>query len=261
MKRPFLPAILLPAVLLPAILTVAAPVSAQPQLIAVRYGLSRFPAASVFERPPVAGMIPFGWMFYVYVSCDETVLIDTGFSDPDTAAYFGVTLRDPVDILAEIGIAPDAVTTIIVTHHHVDHAGDLGRYPNARVVMQRDAFAALATSWYGRRVAERLRAESRIELFDDERVLDPLPIRIIAVGGHSVGSSVVEVERFRRTYLLTGDECYVAKNLLEMNPIGSVYDRERNTDFLETYSDRRVTLATFHDPDYVGEGLWYRRVF
>lgn len=251
----------LPAILLPVVLMIATSVSAQPHLIAVRYGLSRFPAASVFERPPVGGMIPFGWMFYVYVSDDETVLIDTGFSDPDTAAYFGVTLRDPVDILAQMGITPEDVTTIILTHHHVDHAGDVGRYPNARVVMQRDAFAALAASWYGRRAAERLRRENRVELFDDERVVDPLPIRIIAVGGHSVGSSVVEVERFRRTYLLTGDECYVAENLLEMNPIGSVHDRERNVAFLEAYSDRRVTLATFHDPNYVGEGLWYRRVF
>jgi len=47
-------------------------------------------------------------------------LIDTGMNTADSVRAF----RGALD---EIGIAPEAITRLVATHHHVDHFGTSGR--------------------------------------------------------------------------------------------------------------------------------------
>ncbi|MFN9942507.1 MAG: MBL fold metallo-hydrolase, partial [bacterium] len=74
------------------------------------------------------------------------MLVETGcgdkWSDRDRA-QFAMERRTVVDALAEVGVSPDRIDAVIVTHLHFDHAAGLTRmdggnavatFPNAEVL-------------------------------------------------------------------------------------------------------------------------------
>jgi N-acyl homoserine lactone hydrolase len=94
--------------------------------------------------------------------------------------------------LARFGIGPDSVRYVVQTHLHIDHAGALGHFPDATVVVHaRELKAARAAesptaTGYVREDFDRpeLRwelAEGEVDLFDDGA------IRLIETPGHSAG--------------------------------------------------------------------------
>ncbi len=48
-------------------------------------------------------------------------LVDTGMNTPDSTSAFRAALDD-------VGVAPEAITRLVATHHHVDHYGTSGPY-------------------------------------------------------------------------------------------------------------------------------------
>lgn len=55
-----------------------------------------------------------------------------------------VSLREPVAVtLARIGVVPEEVQHLIITHFHADHIGGLAEFPNARVYYHEHALAPL----------------------------------------------------------------------------------------------------------------------
>ena len=79
-------------------------------------------------------------------------------------------------------------------------------------------------------------------------------VEVIKIGGHSIGSCIVEVDAGEKTYVITGDECYSRRCLDEHICAGAPYSVENNQKFIEKYSDtdKYVSLVS-HDPDYQSE--------
>jgi N-acyl homoserine lactone hydrolase len=83
---------------------------------------------------------------YLVVHPQGTLLLDTGIADAYAAAPDGERIADAIVFkvprtlrsqLDELGIAPDSIDVLALSHLHVDHVGNLDLFPNARVLMQR----------------------------------------------------------------------------------------------------------------------------
>jgi glyoxylase-like metal-dependent hydrolase (beta-lactamase superfamily II) len=97
--------------------------------------------------------VPFG--YYALQGDGRTILVDTGWDDETASGHaYGEIAgasdwQGPHEVLGRIGIDPDEVETVLLTHLHFDHAGHVGAFPNASFVLQRreleQAVSALAS--------------------------------------------------------------------------------------------------------------------
>src|SRR5438067_2212594 len=56
------------------------------------------------------------------------ILVDTGFNAEEAKARARKLTLNPVDALANFGVAAGTIRDVIVTHLHYDHAGNLDRF-------------------------------------------------------------------------------------------------------------------------------------
>ena len=70
--------------------------------------------------------------FLIDMENGEVILVDTGLS-PETPFKGYTKVNDYMDSFKALGYKPEQVTTILVTHKHPDHTGELKEFPNAKV--------------------------------------------------------------------------------------------------------------------------------
>jgi N-acyl homoserine lactone hydrolase len=71
----------------------------------------------------------------------HTIMVDTGYKNEaggkEMADMFGVTgWHAPEEVLGEVGVKPDDVDMVFITHSHFDHLGNLPAFKNAVFYMQ-----------------------------------------------------------------------------------------------------------------------------
>lgn len=160
----------------------------------------------------------------------RTVLVDTGtghrFPDVIRARFDMDPGVDVAGALGRVGVGPDDVTHVILTHLHFDHCGGLFRgggdrpepvFGKAEILVQesnweraRDPGPKERASYRPEEVEPLARCDLRL-LRDDE---EPLPgIRVRSSDGHTQGHQTVEVAD-RETFLVfTGDLVPTASHL------------------------------------------------
>jgi glyoxylase-like metal-dependent hydrolase (beta-lactamase superfamily II) len=192
----------------------------------------------------------------------ETILVDTGY-DSDEAAARGRPIRlDPVAALAPLGVAPEAVDRVIVTHLHYDHAGGLALFPNATLHMQAAEMAyatgpcmchdTLRTPFTAGHVCEavrRLYAGKVIFHDGDAEIAEGVTIH--RIGGHSRGLQAVRVLTEAGALVLASDAAHFYENVLKRKPFPIVVDLQDMLDGfarLEALADRPGLIVPGHDP-------------
>lgn len=171
----------------------------------------------------------------------KRVLVDTGFASGDsmTGPGFKKFVRSD-EVLRRHGIDPATIDTLVLTHLHFDHAGNIAAYPNALIYLQRaeydgwiaaiDEFGHLGTSkdrWAFSSLdignfdaLEAARAQGRVILLDGDFVLrDGVTLRL-ARDTHSFGIQWLEVQTVAGAFALAGDICYSYYGVERMWPPG-----------------------------------------
>ena len=121
----------------------------------------------------------------------HNIVVDTG------SAFMKAGIKTS---LKQIGVFPDEVDILILTHNHGDHTGNVGMFPKARILMH-----------------------SGDEPFKGAETIDGPEykvcegVRIVHTPGHTPGSCSVFVSG-DRNYVITGDACPLKDNFLKHIP-------------------------------------------
>jgi N-acyl homoserine lactone hydrolase len=116
----------------------------------LEYGyVDRFPASSLLTAQPHQGHRRMPYCFGLLRSQDRCALVDTGFANAAVhqrmSDRYGTTFwSSPVELLERLGVRPDDIDTILLTHNHLDHSGCVADFPNAHVYVQRRELARYA---------------------------------------------------------------------------------------------------------------------
>jgi glyoxylase-like metal-dependent hydrolase (beta-lactamase superfamily II) len=181
--------------------------------------------------------LPYGYV--VIKGHGRVVMIDVGYNYEDhgnvLADRFQVKdFHGPKQVLKQIGLTPEDVDTIIVTHAHFDHMGNLGDFPNAHVYMQerelsksiwamslptRMGYASVAIDPADILKCVELSRQGKLTLVDGdmEDVLPGIDLHV-AYDTHTYGSMYVVVRNdgareSKDPWVLTGDLIYVYENI------------------------------------------------
>ena len=85
---------------------------------------------------PHDGPMPMDYFVWLLKSKTRTILVDTGFSAETARIRQRELLRCPIEALGVLGVAPESVQDVVLTHLHYDHAGNLPKLPQARFHVQ-----------------------------------------------------------------------------------------------------------------------------
>jgi glyoxylase-like metal-dependent hydrolase (beta-lactamase superfamily II) len=203
------------------------------------------------------------------------IVVDTGMKgswSPSGKGYENV--ESPATVLAKVGIDAGAVETVILTHLHFDHAGNLDAFPNAVFHVQRAEFEGWRRvfAWEGPLGTdsrmwplssmsradfdyfERLIGEGRVRFVDGDQEIAPGVNVRLARDSHTFGSQWVEVETGSGPHVVAGDCVYWYVNVERMWPPGYLQGNAWN--LIETYREIRRLLkdevnriVPGHDPE------------
>lgn len=225
--------------------------------------------------------VPVG--FFVVKHPKGNVLFDTGNNDKlitdlnywgKLATFFEpkMTPEDAIDVqLKKIGLTPDDITYVVVSHMHLDHGGNVGKFPNSTLVIQNDEISysmfpdepfaggfipgdtAVLRSPVGSsrpNAMNMIRLDGDLDLFGDGSVV------VRSSRGHTKGSQMLLV-RLPKTgsTILTGDAAYFRDNV-EKNLIPNIVVAYDPAGIVRGYDWIRRIMATengnfftAHDPD------------
>jgi glyoxylase-like metal-dependent hydrolase (beta-lactamase superfamily II) len=179
------------------------------EVLAVRYGTRTARRSEVYLHfdaygEPDAEQVMDYYFWVVRSDGGGVTLIDCGFNAASGGRRHRTMLCPPPEALRRLGIEPATVSTLVVTHAHYDHIGNLRDFPGARIVMSRREFDFWTGPLGGRPLfavsaeaddVAALRAahgDGRVELVDGAATL-PGGLELIEVGGHTPGQLIVRV--------------------------------------------------------------------
>jgi glyoxylase-like metal-dependent hydrolase (beta-lactamase superfamily II) len=164
----------------------------------------------------------------------HTVLVDTGYGgkfSPLDRRFYRMEEGEPLlTSLADLGVAPDDIDTVILSHLHFDHVGGATRlagrnrvptFPRARHVVGRleweDATAGHPELSKAYPLAEilTLYEAGLMMVVDDGQELLP-GLYGVVTGGHTRGHMAVFFESFGKTAAYVGDACPSTAHLRRM---------------------------------------------
>ena len=187
----------------------------------------------------------------------------------------------PSEALARVGLKPEDITDVVISHMHWDHADGADLFPKARIWVQREEYqyytgdAWMPTEPAPTDPAEAQRArradnakhggidpddvlalvkantEGRLRLVDGD-AQEVLPgIRCYTGGKHTWQSQFVSVPTRSGTVVLASDNAYLYENFEKHAPIAQTLDAQSNLraqDRMRQLASKPRLIVPGHDP-------------
>jgi glyoxylase-like metal-dependent hydrolase (beta-lactamase superfamily II) len=204
-------------------------------------------------------------MVWVAKNANRVVMVDSGFyRDRFVEQWKPREFAKPSDAIGAIGVKPEDVTDIIVSHMHWDHVDGADLFPRARVWIQREEYVYYTgEAWHkpnthGGVFAEDVQAlvgintQGRLRFVEGD-AQEILPgIRCYTGGKHTYASQFVSVATADGTAVLTSDNVYMYENLDKRVPIAQTLDAASNLaaqDRVKTLASDPRLIVPGHDPE------------
>lgn len=248
----------------------------------IEYARSRNqPVVDLVNGAYADGVVDVPFSFVLARNGEHVVLIDTGFMKEGSGAgmseKFGIPeWISPLRMLSELGVEPDDVTHILLSHAHFDHMGSIHEFRKAKLFIQKreilswhEAMALPKQFGYltaiinpdDLRSAFDASVEHRMTLVDGDKdnVLPGIHLRLGE--GHTLGQQFIAIEMERGRVVVSGDCLYSANNILGHrhdgvyvplnNAVGSVWDQLKTIDRINDEIEGDMTrLIILHDTEH-----------
>lgn len=211
----------------------------EPRVYALRYATrDESVRGEHFYGHPADCMDPWPIHYFVWaiISDDQVVVVDTGFTPEEAQRRgnrnYGMT---PVELLRGIGVEPEDVDDVVLSHFHYDHTGFLGAFPSATVHVQRAEVefwrSGMATRGAYQHLLNRhdletldgLERRGRVHIADGDYEIGN-SVSCHFVGGHTAGTQVVRVGTSGGAIVLASDASHFYANVEEDKPYGVVHE-------------------------------------
>jgi glyoxylase-like metal-dependent hydrolase (beta-lactamase superfamily II) len=165
---------------------------------------------------------------------DKIILYDCGSNYAAMNGYWTHSLTESAPFyhtpeqkirkqLALCGLTPENIDTLILSHMHLDHMGNVELFKNCKIIM---VYQTNDPDKHGFYIKSEVTCDvNEYQLIKDDYFLYP-GIELIRLPGHSAGMLDVKLcTKNNGTILLVQDACYSAKNFgPPIQPSGFAYD-------------------------------------
>ena len=238
------------------------------------------PVDSLVQGAHDAGTIDLPFSFILARSGGRVILVDTGFMNEGIGAEMSAKFDipywvSPLRMLDELGVKPEDVSDIVLSHAHFDHMGSVSKFPNAHLHIQKRewlswmeamalpsqfGFLTLAINPDDLRAGFDASVEHRLTLIDgdSDNILPGIHVR--CGEGHTLGQQFVIIESQRGRLVISGDCVYSATNLKGHRNdgvyvplafgVGSIWEQLKTMDRLNADIEGDMSrLIILHDND------------
>lgn len=192
----------------------------------------------------------------------HVVLFDAGFyRDEFLRQWKPFDFVKPSVTVGRVGVRPEDVTDVVISHIHWDHVDGADLFPHARVWLQRAEYdhyvgadgmpRARGIDTVDAEMLVRIRRDGRLRLIDgDDQSVVP-GITAYTGGRHTYASEYITVRTPHGRVVLASDNVYMYENLTKHVPIAATFARA-DSGSNRRAQDRMRTLAS--DPRFILPG-------
>lgn len=234
------------------------------EVYAVRYAtIPDFPVAGLMEGADKSRKMDIAMMVWLVRGGDHNILVDSGFYRPQFFKNWKVNdFVRPDEAVAKLGVKPDEITDVILTHAHWDHADGADLFPKAQIWIQKDEYAYYTgDAWQpgGKHggidpedvdVLLKANLAGRLHLVNGDAEILP-GISVYIGGKHTWQSQYVSANTRSGTILLASDNMYLYENLEKHAAIAQTFDRESNLraqERMKKLATKPELIIPGHDP-------------
>lgn len=205
---------------------------------------------------------PMDYFMWVIRCGDEILLVDTGYDQNEAQNRARPIRMDPAKALRPLGLTPEHIDHVIVTHLHYDHAGGLHLFPNAHLHMQAAEMAyatgpcmchdTLRMPFTAGHICEAVMRlySGKVTFYDGDAEIRE-GVSVHCIGGHSRGLQAVRVHTQAGWLVLASDAAHYYENVFSQKPFPIVVDLQNMLDGFATLrrlASKPDLIIPGHDP-------------
>jgi len=235
------------------------------EIYAIRYAtIGDFPVAGLVSGADPSRKLDIAMMVWLVKGEGRNILVDAGFYREQFFRQWK-SIKDfqkPSEALARVGLKPEDITDVIISHMHWDHADGMDLFPKARIWIQKDEYSYYTgDAWHAKKThggidpddvlaIVKLNMDGRVETVNGDQEIMP-GIACYVGGKHTYQSQYVSVSTAKGTAVLASDNMYLYENLEKHVPIAATLDADSNLRaqdrMKQIASDPRLIIPG-HDP-------------